>query len=535
MAESSWKKVCRDADLGEGVPRLVKVGDSDVLLVRVEGKVYAVGNKCTHYECGLNEGAFFGNVVVCKCHDARFDVTTGRALTAPALKDLPVHAVRIDDGDILLGPAQKPQFPKLEAGDPRTFLIVGAGAAGNAAAETLRREKFAGRIVMITRESDQPYDRPNLSKDFVTGEAKPEWLPLRSPKFYADQRIEVLTNTEVTSLDPRARTVTFRGGETLSFDKALIATGGTPRISDVPGADGEGCFTLRSFSDARSIVEAAAGAKRAVLVGSGFIGLELASSLCTRGLEVEVVSREELPLAHILGERIARYLKRRHEQKNVTFHMGATVDRISGAKGAKTVTLSGGKLLNADFVVFGLGVKPALDFLAGSDLVQDKGIPVNCRLETKYPGIFAAGDSAIVPNPAGGDAQRIEHWCVAERHGQHSARTMLGSTAPYDEVPFFWTRQTGISLKYVGNARTWSAIAVRGDVENGKFLAGFYGEGKLLAAASVGMPDELTAVEMMIRNKIALPAEKLSDSGVDLLAIAGASAGHNAMSPAKAS
>jgi len=519
MAESSWQKVCRYADLGEGVPRLVKVGDGDVLLLRVGGKVFAVGNKCTHYECALNEGAFFGNVVVCKCHDARFDVTTGKVLAAPALKDLPVHGVRIDAGDIWLGQAQKPQFPRPEGKDPRTFLIVGAGAAGNAAAETLRREGFAGRIVMITMENDQPYDRPNLSKDFVTGEAKPEWLPLRSPKFYTNQKIEVLTKTKVTSLDPSGKTVTLQSGETLSFDKALIATGGTPRISDIPGADGEGCFNLRSLSDARSIVEAATGAKRAVLVGSGFIGLELASSLCTRGLGVDVVSREALPLAHIVGERIARYLKGRHEQKNVTFHMGSTVARISGAKGAKTIVLSGGGSLNADFVVFGLGVQPALDFLARSDLVQDKGVPVNSRLETKYPDILAAGDIAIVPNPAGGDAQRIEHWCVAERQGQHSARSMLGSTAAYDEVPFFWTRQTGISLKYVGYARAWSEIAVRGDVEKGKFLAGFYSEGTLLAAASIGMPDELTAVEMMLRRKIALPAERLSDSGVDLLSM----------------
>ena len=519
MAESSWQKVCRDADLREGAPRLVKVGDSDVLLVRVGGTVFAVGNKCTHYECALNEGAFFGKVVVCKCHDARFDVTTGRVLTAPALKDLPVHAVRIDAGDIWLGPAQKPKFPKPEGKDARTFLIVGAGAAGNAAAETLRREGFAGRIVMVTMENDQPYDRPNLSKDFVTGEAKPEWLPLRSPKFYIDQNIEVRTKTKVTSLDPRSKTVTLQSGETLSFDKVLIATGGIPQTSDIPGAAGEGCFNLRSLSDARLIVDAASEAKRAVLVGAGFIGLELASSLCTRGLAVEVISREALPLAQIVGERIAGYLKGRHEQKNVTFYTDSTVAQISGAKGAKTIALSGGKTLNADFVVFGLGVKPALDFLEGSDLVQDKGIPVNGRLETKYSDILAAGDVAIVPNPASGDAQRIEHWCVAERHGQHSARSMLGSTAAYDEVPFFWTRQTGISLKYVGHARTWSEIAVRGNVEKGKFLAGFYSEGKLLAAASIGMPDELTAVEMMLRRKIALPAETLSDSGVDLLSM----------------
>lgn len=520
MAESSWQKVCRDADLAEGAPRLVKVGDDDVHLLRVEGKVHAVGNKCTHYECALNEGALFGHVVVCKCHDARFDVTTGKVLSAPALNDLPVYAVRIEAGEIWLGPAEKPRFPKPEGMDPRTFLIVGAGAAGNAAAETLRREGFAGRIVMITSENDQPYDRPNLSKDFMSGEAKPEWLPLRSPKFYTNQKIEVLTKTKVTSLDPRGKTATLHNGETLPFDKALLATGGIPRSSDIPGADGEGCFNLRSLSDARSIVDAAVGAKRAILIGSGFIGMELASSLCTRGLAVDVTAPEALPLAHIVGERIAQYLKGRHEQKNVTFHLGTTAIQISGAKGAKTVVLSDGGRLNADFVVFGIGVQPAVDFLAGSDLVQNRGVPVNGRLETKYPDILAAGDIAIVPNPAGGGGLRIEHWVVAERQGQHAAKSMLGSTAVYDEVPFFWTRQTGISLKYVGFARTWDEIALRGDVEKGKFLAGFYREGALLAAASIGMPEELTAVEIMLRRKIALPAGRLSDAGVNLLSIA---------------
>ena len=244
MAESAWMKVCRDADLKEGEPLLVKAGEDDVYAVRLDGKVYAVGNKCPHYECALNEGTLFGHEIICKCHDARFDVTTGRMISAPSLKDLPVYPVRLEDGEIWLGPAEKPRPVKPEGTDSRTFLIVGAGAAGNAAAETLRREGFAGRIVMITSESDQPYDRPNLSKEFMSGEAKPEWLPLRSAKFYANQGIEVLTNTKVMGLDPRAKTVTIQGGGTLAFDKALLATGAVPRKPAVPGADGEACFSL---------------------------------------------------------------------------------------------------------------------------------------------------------------------------------------------------------------------------------------------------------------------------------------------------
>jgi apoptosis-inducing factor 3 len=522
MAEStgSWQKVCADADLAEGASILAKLGDDDIHLTRREGKVYAIGNKCTHYECALNEGAHMGRVVVCKCHDARFDITTGKVLAAPALNDLPTYPVRVESGDIMLGPMEKAKFPKAEGTDARTFLIVGGGAAGNAAAETLRREGFAGRILVITAENDPPYDRPNLSKEFISGEAKPEWMPLRSAKFYVNQKIELLTDTRVTGMDPREKTVTLHDGRKLPFDKALLATGGTPRLSALPGAQGEGCFNLRSFADARLILEAAAGARRAVLIGSGFIGLEVASSLCTRGLAVDVVAPEALPLAHIVGDRIALYLKGRHEKKNVTFHLGTTATGISGPRGDKTIALADGSSLKADFVVFGLGVQPVLDYLAGTDLVQNGAVPVNGRLETKYPDILAAGDIALVPDPAGGESRRIEHWVVAERQGQHAARSMLGGAAAYDEVPFFWTRQTGISLKYVGLARSWDRVAWRGDVEKGKFLAGFYKEGRLLAAACVGMPGELTAVEIMLRKNAALPAEKLEDAGLDLLTLA---------------
>jgi apoptosis-inducing factor 3 len=518
MADSAWQKVCRDSDLVEGVSRTVKAGDDDVLLVRVEGAVRAVGNKCPHYECPLNEGALVGRVVVCRCHDARFDVTTGRMVSPPALNDLPVYPVRIENGDVLVGPAEKARFPKTEGTDPRTFLIVGAGAAGNAAAETLRREGFAGRIVMITAESDAPYDRPNLSKEFMSGKAKPEWMPLRSAKFYQNQKIEVLTDTRVTALDPRKKTVTLAGGAEMSFDKALVATGGAPRSLPIPGADGEGCFNLRSFADARAIMAAAAAAKKVVLIGAGFIGMELASSLGERGLRVDVVAPEALPFAQLVGERVATYLKKRHEEKGVSFHLGATVRQISGARGAKAVILADGTRLDADFVILGTGVLPDVGFLAGTDLVKDGAVPVNERLETAAPDVYAAGDIAIVPDAIDGRGTRIEHWVVAERQGQHAARSMLGSTARYDEVPFFWTRQTGISLKHVGSTGAWDALSFRGDVEAGKFVAGYYRRGALVAAAGVGMPTELTAVEMMLRRRMPLPSETLSDSAVDLLA-----------------
>jgi len=520
VSEPEWRKVCRQEDLPEGKPLLVRAGEDDVCLVLLEGTVYAIGDKCTHYECPLNEGLVDGGVVTCKCHDARFDMRTGRALSAPALNDLPVFPVRVDAGDVLVGLVEKPRFPKPHGSDARTFLIVGGGAAGNAAAETLRREGFAGRIAMITAEGDLPYDRPNLSKEFMSGDAKPEWMLLRSAKFYANQNIEVLTDTRVQSIDPGRKTVSLSTGQTLSYDKALLATGAAPRKLPVPGADGEGCYQLRSFADGRLIAEAAANAKRALLIGSGFIGMELASSLRKRGLDVVVVSPEAVPFAKVVGEKVAAVLRARHEKDGVTFLSSASVSQISGAKGAKTIVLLDGRQLEADFVVYGIGVQPAVEYLHRTDMVENGAVPVDGTLRTKHADLFAAGDIAEVRDALSGTSVRTEHWVVAERQGQHAARAMLGSNALYSEVPFFWTRQTGASLKYVGFAPQWDETVYRGDLEKGKFLAGYYAGGTLVAASAMGMPNEITAVKLLIEKKKALPPAKLADGSVDLLALA---------------
>ena len=520
MSEPEWRKVCRQADLLEGMPLLAKAGEDEICLVRLDGSIHAIGNKCTHYECPLNEGLVIGNVVTCKCHDARFDLRTGKALAAPALNDLPVFPVRVEAGDVLVGPVEKARFPKPQGTDARTFLIIGGGAAGNAATETLRREGFAGRIVMITAEADLPYDRPNLSKEFMSGDAKPEWMSLRSAKFYANQNIEVLTETKVTSVDPGRKSVSLSTGQTLSYDKALLATGAAPRKLPVSGADGQGCYQLRSFADGRLLAEAAGTAKRALIIGSGFIGMELASSLRKRGLDVTVVTPEPVPFAKVVGEKVAAVLRGRHEKDGVTFVTGASVTQISGGRGSKVAALSDGKRLEADFIVYGIGVQPAVEYLGGTDIVQDGAVPVNGQLRTKHADLFAAGDIAAVTDPLSGQSVRIEHWVVAERQGQHAARAMLGSNAPYSEAPFFWTRQTGVSVKYVGFARRWDEIAYRGDVEKGKFLAGYYSDGTLIAASAMGMPNEITAVKLLIEKKKTLPPAKLADGSVDLIALA---------------
>jgi apoptosis-inducing factor 3 len=519
MPETVWIPVCAESELTEGVPRLVQAGEESVYLVRLSGAIYAVGHECTHYQGKLVDGVLIGREVVCPSHNARFDVTTGRMLIPPALNDLPVYPVKVEGGQVLLGPAVKPKFPRAEGTDARTFLIVGAGAAGNMAAETLRREGFAGRIVLVTAEAERPYDRPNLSKDFITGKAKPEWIPLRGAKFYENQGIELLTGKRVTALDPRKKIVAFEGGQTLAFDKALLATGGTPRKLPIPGAKTECCMALRSWADARTLLAAVESAKSAAIIGAGFIGMELASSLRDRGLEVHVVAPEALPLAHVLGDRIASFLKKRHQENGVTFHLGKTPTQVSGTLGSKSVVLSDGTHLAVGLVVFGLGIQPAVDYLAGTDLVSGGGVPVNSRLETRFPGIFAAGDIAIVPDPSG-EPHRIEHWVVAERQGQHAARAMLDRAGDYAQVPYFWTKQAGVSVKYVGVAREWERIVYRGEVETGKFTAGFYRKDTLLAAAGGGKSKDIIAIEEIMRRRIPLPPQVLGDAKADLIAMA---------------
>jgi NADPH-dependent 2,4-dienoyl-CoA reductase/sulfur reductase-like enzyme len=483
--------------------------------------VHAVDHECPHYQCKLEEGLLFGATVVCRCHNARFDVTSGKVMSPPALNDLSVYPVRVENGEVWVGKKEKPRFPVPSGSDPRTFLIVGAGAAGNAASETLRREGFSGRVVMVTPESDPPYDRPNLSKELMAGTGKAEWMPLRSARFYEEAGIELLMGEKVTALDPVKKVATLRGGKAMPFDKALLATGAAARPAGIPGSDGEGCFTLRSFADARAVIAAAEKAKSAALVGAGFIGMEMASSLRERGLAVTVIAREALPLSRVLGDRIATFLKARHASNGVVFHGGKTVVRIEGSAGAKTLVLSDGARVSADFVVFGLGAEPVLDFLQGTGLTKDGGVPVDASLRTVRPDIFAAGDIALVPDPLGGSGvQRVEHWVVAERQGAHAACAMLGSARPYSEAQFFWTRQTGIGVKYVGYAREWDHVEYRGSEAAGKLLAGFYEGGVLKAAAGVGLPNDIGAVERILTRRIALPAERFSDERADLSAIA---------------
>ncbi len=519
MTEQKWHKVAAEEDLKQGVPVAVAVGEKPVLVVRLGDRVYACGNTCTHYGAPMSDGLLIGKVATCPWHNARFDVTSGALLSPPALNDLPRYPVKIENGDVYVGEAIPPEASPVTATGTKTFVILGAGAAGGAAAETLRREGFTGRLVVVTAESAGPYDRPNLSKDYLAGTAAPEWIPLRGQGFYDEQKIELITGRRATAVDTAAHTITFADGDAVTYDRLLIATGGTPRPLGIPGRELAGVHLLRSLEDCEAIVASLAGAQRAVVLGAGFIGLEVAASLRKRELAVLVVDPLTVPMLRVFGERIGARLKRLHEENGVTFRLETTARELTGSGRVEAVVLADGSRIEADLVVAGLGVVPAVAFLEGTGLVRDGAVPVDACLRTEAADVFAAGDIAAVADPRTGEPRRVEHWAEAQRQGQHAARAMLGSEDPYGEVPFFWTKQYRSGFQYVGHAPRYDRIAYRGDVENGAFVAGYFEEGTLKAAAGHGRSTDIILLGEILKAGHPIPFEQFEDESFDFAVV----------------
>jgi NADPH-dependent 2,4-dienoyl-CoA reductase/sulfur reductase-like enzyme/nitrite reductase/ring-hydroxylating ferredoxin subunit len=516
MPGSSWKKVATLADLTDGIPIEVTVDEQEVAVCRVGDEILACGSSCPHYGGPLSEGFQHEGTLHCPWHNAAFDMRTGRLSRPPALDDVPVYQVRVEGDDVYIGGATEPVLDMPAGTDERTFLIVGGGAGGNAAAETLRREGFAGRIILATADSEPPYDRPMLSKQYIGGDATDDMLPLRDSAFYDRLQIDVRTHQEATELDPAARRVAFRDGTVLHGDAVLLATGGRPRRLDIPGMDTPGCYVLRSIADARAITEGVRAADQVVLLGASFIAMECAAGLTQRGMQVHVVAPEDAPLERVFGTQVGKRMMGLHTDKGVSFHMGCTAQEILGEGQVSGVVLSDGTRLEADAVIVGVGIDPAVDYLSGTNLVEDGAVPVNERLETITPGVFAAGDIARFPDPRSGRSIRVEHWVAALQQGTHAARSMLGRTEPFTAVPFFWSMQFGTPIKYVGYAEEFDEVRHKGDVASGSFLSGYFWKGSLLAAASIGMGADIAAIGRLLAQQRTIGLDRFSASELDL-------------------
>ncbi len=491
------------AELPDGAKLAGHVGQEAVLLVRRGPDVFAIGAQCTHYNGPLAEGLIVGDTVRCPWHHACFDLRTGEALRAPALS--PVDTWRVDerDGKIYVREksAQPDKKPRAKPDESKRIVIVGGGAAGFAAAEMLRRQKYEGGVVMLSSDDAPPVDRPNLSKDYLAGSAPEEWLPLRDAKFYSDNAIDLRLNTTVAAIDARAREVTLPNGDKLPYDRLLLATGAEPVAPSLPGAKPSDVLVLRSLKDCRAIIERAKTARRAVVLGASFIGLEVAAALRARNIEVHVVAPEEHPMEKILGPDLSRLVRAIHEQHGVVPHLGETARGLEGRR----MTLSSGTILEADLIVAGLGVRPRLGLAEAAGLKIDRGVAVDAFLETSAPGIFAAGDIARWPDRLAGDAIRVEHWVVAERQGQTAALNMLGLREQFDAVPFFWSQHYDVPINYVGHAETWDDLVVEGDIANEDGLVRMRRAGRTLAVASIFRDLESLEAEVSLEREAARP------------------------------
>lgn len=473
------------------------VGAEAVLLVRRGEALYAVGASCTHYGAPLADGVVIDEEIRCPWHHARFGLRDGEAVGPPALNPLPCWEVKRSGGKVFVGDRRAPTARPHATGAPESIVIVGAGAAGNAAVETLRREGYSGELTMIGAEDSVPVDRPNLSKDYLAGSAPEEWVALRGNDFYSAQRIGLLLGVKVVAIDPKAKRVQLSDGSQREYGALLIATGADPIRLVIPGSELEHVHYLRSLADSRAIISRAKEASQAVVIGASFIGLEVAASLRARGVVVHVVAPEAQPLVRVMGPELGEFIRALHEAHGVHFHLGRTAKAITG----REVVLDDGQSIAAELVVIGIGVKPAVALAEGAGLRVDRGVLVDQYLETSVPGIYAAGDIARWPDPRTGRSIRIEHWVLAELQGQTAARNMLGRRDPFRAVPFFWSQHYDTTIAYVGSAEGWDRVDVRGNLAEKNCLAAFRVAGKITAVATIGRDHDSLRAEALLEHE----------------------------------
>lgn len=411
------------------------------------------------------------------------------------------------------------------------IVIVGAGLAGARAAAALREEDFDGEVLLIGAERQLPYNRPPLSKGYLRGTERFEDQLVNPAGYYAEHGIDLRLGAPATAIDAARKVVELTGGDHVAYDRLLVATGGRNRALSVPGADLEGIFQLRTVEDCDRIRAAARGARRAVVIGLGFIGSEVAASLRQVGLEVAAIEGHRVPLARVLGEEVGEVLAGIHREKGVELVLEDSVAAFEGAGRVERIRTKKGRLLPCDLVIAGIGILPNSELLAAAGAAVENGVLVDERCRTSLPDVYAAGDVANHQHPIFGRL-RVEHWNNADRQGRFAARSMLGKEEPYDYLHSFWSDQYEHLVEYVGFAVGWDRLVFRGRPESRKFLGFYLTEGIVRAAVGLdrgGDPEdakvdgELKVVLNLIRHRVLVDPVKLADEDVDLHRLAAAS------------
>lgn len=479
-------RVANLADLRRDRGIQVEVGEKKVVLVRHGEEVRAYQAECPHAGAPLADGAVCNGHLICPWHKAEFAISDGHLCEPPALDALTRYPLQILEGQIHVDDQAMENRPETLPDDDRCFVIIGAGAAGTAAACALREKGFNGRLLLVDRETTPGYDRTALSKFVLAADMRPdETPPLREDAFYDEHHIERIQG-EVMKLDVINKRLTLADGRRFAYDAALITTGGEPRALPLIGAELPQVLTLRCREDAKKILAAATPGKHALIVGDSFIGLEAASALRKHGVSVTVLAHHEVPFAAQLGERIGKAIRALHEKNGVLFRTHVDVSRFEGdghggKKRLETAVLSNGERLPVDMALIGIGVTPATQFIDGIELEKDGSLAVDSGMQAGKD-LWAAGDIATFP--IDGQPQRIEHWRLAQQHARIAASNMLGANKHYSDVPYFWTYHFEKRLDYLGHAEDWDDIVYLGEPEDFDFLALICKQGTVAAVVA---------------------------------------------------
>jgi 3-phenylpropionate/trans-cinnamate dioxygenase ferredoxin reductase subunit len=406
-----------------------------------------------------------------------------------------------------------------------TFIVAGGGLAGAKAVETLREEGFEGRLVLVGDEPDRPYERPPLSKDYLRGDAERETIYVHPEEFYADHGVELRLGRRAAELDLGQRELILDDGEWLGYDRLLLATGAEPRRLAIPGAELDGILYLRDVADCDALRERFDRGGTVVVVGSGWIGCEIAASARTRGLEVTVISPDAVPLERVLGRELGAVYRDVHIDRGVQMRLGTGVEAFEGAGVVERVRTSDGGAIDCDFVVVGIGVMPRTELAKRAGIAVGDGIHVDEHLETGARGVFAAGDVARAKHPFYNESIRIEHWANALEQGPAAARNMLGRDLPYDRLPYFFSDQYDVGMEYTGFAPRWDRVIVRGELATREFIAFWLLGDRVVAGMNVNVWDVVDPIQRLILDRVPVEEHRLADPDVPLESLASARQG----------
>jgi NADPH-dependent 2,4-dienoyl-CoA reductase/sulfur reductase-like enzyme/nitrite reductase/ring-hydroxylating ferredoxin subunit len=511
--------IARTDDLQNGEMKTIELSDQKaVLLIRIEDQYYVTDAYCPHYGAPLEHGIISDKKIMCPWHHAVFNVKTGHVSEPPSIENLKYYRLDIRDGNIILFDEslhdEENQNVSVTANqnmNDQTFIIIGAGAAGNSAAREIRSLGYTGRLKVITADSQPPYDRTILSKDYLKGEMDPQWLPLNQDDFFERNKIELIKNRYVTNINTFNKEVELDKKTKLKYDKLLVATGSVPKKLSVPGTDLENIFTLRTVDDAEKILKASNHINRIVVVGSSFIGLETADSLNNGNRQIHVIAPESTPFVSTLGEDVGKLIQNKMEEKGITFHLPNNILEFRGNDTLNEVILDNDKSIQAEMAIVGIGVTPVSDFLPPHYKVTDGSLLTDRYLQVEKD-IYAAGDITTFPYWKTNELIRIEHWRVAQQHGIIAAKNMMGAKEKVEIIPFFWINLAGMNLRYVGYAKNWDETIIEGDLSNNDFTVYYSNNSQITAVLGSNRDEQIAVVEELMRTGRMPTTEEIKSS-----------------------